>query len=57
MIEIGKFNELRFIKKAENGLILTDGEREVQLPSIYAPKDVVIGDNLHVFVYIHSDGR
>jgi hypothetical protein len=57
MIEIGKFNELRFIKKTENGLILTDGEREVQLPYVYAPEGAEIGDNLHIFVYIHSDGR
>lgn len=57
MIEIGKFNELRFIKKTENGLILTEGEKEVLLPYVYAPESAEIGDNLHVFVYIHSDGR
>ncbi|MDP3466855.1 MAG: S1-like domain-containing RNA-binding protein [Daejeonella sp.] len=57
MIEIGKFNELRFIKKTENGLILTEGEKEVLLPYLYAPEGAEIGDNLHVFVYIHSDGR
>ena len=57
MIEIGKFNELRFIKKTENGLILTEGEKEVLLPYVYAPEGAEIGDNLHVFVYIHSDGR
>jgi len=57
MVEIGKFNELRFIKKTENGLILTEGEKEVLLPYMYAPEGAEIGDNLHVFVYIHSDGR
>ncbi|MFA6944969.1 MAG: S1-like domain-containing RNA-binding protein [Pedobacter sp.] len=57
MIEIGKFNELRFIKKTENGFILTDGEKEVLLPYVHAPEDAEIGDNLHVFTYIHSDGR
>lgn len=57
MVEIGKFNELRFIKKTDNGLILTDGEKEVLLPYVHAPKDAEIGDNLHVFTYIHSDGR
>ena len=57
MIEVGKFNELRFIKKTENGLILTDGEKEVLLPYVHAPEDAEIGDNLHVFTYIHSDGR
>jgi predicted RNA-binding protein (virulence factor B family) len=57
MVEIGKFNELRFIKKTENGIILTEGEKEVLLPYVYAPEGAEIGDNLHVFVYIHSDGR
>lgn len=57
MIEIGKYNELRFIKKTDAGLILTDGEKEVLLPYVHAPEGVQAGDNLHVFVYIHSDGR
>lgn len=57
MIEIGKYNELRFIKKTDSGLILTDGEKEVLLPHNLAPEDVQPGDNLHVFTYIHSDGR
>ncbi|RYE40917.1 MAG: hypothetical protein EOP48_24325 [Sphingobacteriales bacterium] len=57
MIDIGKYNELRFIKKTEAGLILTDGEKEVVLPYVHAPQEAEIGDNLHVFVYIHSDGR
>ena len=57
MIDIGKYNELRFIKKTDAGLILTDGEKEVLLPYVHAPEGVQAGDNLHVFVYIHSDGR
>lgn len=57
MIEIGKYNELRFIRKTDSGLILTDGEKEALLPQDLAPKGVEAGDNLHVFTYIHSDGR
>ncbi len=57
MIEIGKYNELRFVKKTDTGLILTDGQKEVLLPYNHAPENVEQGDNLHVFVYIHSDGR
>ena len=57
MIDVGKFNELRFIKKTDTGLILTDGEKEVVLPIVHAPQEAEPGDNLHVFVYIHSDGR
>jgi predicted RNA-binding protein (virulence factor B family) len=57
MIDIGKYNELRFIKKTDSGLILTDGEREVVLPYQHAPQEIQLGDNIHAFVYIHSDGR
>lgn len=57
MIEIGKFNELRFSKKTQTGLILSDGDREVLLPFTEAPDNIEIGDNIHVFTYIHSDGR
>lgn len=37
--------------------MLTDGEKEVLLPYVHAPEGVKAGDNLHVFVYVHSDGR
>lgn len=57
MIDIGKYNELRFIKKTDTGLILTDGEKEVLLPYVHAPEGAELQDNLHVFVYIHKDGR
>lgn len=57
MLEIGKFNELRYIRKTDSGLILTDGEREIVLPLNNAPENTAEGDNLHVFVYVHSDGR
>ena len=57
MIEIGRYNDLRFINKTPVGLILTDGGQEVLLPFIHAPEEVEIGDTLHVFVFTHSDGR
>jgi uncharacterized protein len=56
-MEIGKYNELRYIKKTDSGLILTDGEMEVILPFNHSPAEVNAGDNLHVFVYVHTDGR
>ena len=57
MLEIGRFNELRYIRKTDNNLVLTDGEREVILPTVNINETVEVGDNLHVFVYVHSDGR
>lgn len=57
MIQIGKFNELKFLTKTPSGLILSDGEQEVLLPFIGAPEFIQPDDILHVFVYMHSDGR
>ncbi|EDM36781.1 hypothetical protein PBAL39_17944 [Pedobacter sp. BAL39] len=57
MIEIGRYNDLRITTKTENGLILTDGENEVLLPYVDVPKNVEIGENINVFVYMHKDGR
>ncbi len=56
-MEIGNYNELRYIKKVDSGLILTDGEKEAILPFNYAPAEINPGDNLQVFVYVHTDGR
>lgn len=57
MVQIGKFNELKFLTKSSSGLVLSDGEQEVLLPFIGAPDNVQPDDILHVFVYMHSDGR
>jgi hypothetical protein len=57
MIQIGKFNELKFTTKTPAGLILSHQEQEVLLPFIDAPENIQPDDILHVFVYMHSDGR
>lgn len=55
-MNIGSYNELRIVSKTEIGLNLTDGDKLVVLPYLYAPKDVEIGQNLNVFVFIQKDG-
>jgi predicted RNA-binding protein (virulence factor B family) len=57
MISIGQYNDLRILNKTENGLILTDGDKEVLLPYAVVPKSVEIGENINVFVYVHKDGN
>jgi predicted RNA-binding protein (virulence factor B family) len=57
MISIGQYNDLRILNKTENGLILTDGDKEVLLPYNVVPKNVEIGENINVFVYVHKDGN
>ena len=56
-MEIGKFNDLRYTKKTDLGLILTDGEKDVFLPYNHAPAEVNPGDNLRVFTFMNTDGR
>jgi len=57
MISIGQYNDLRIINKTENGLILTDGDKEVLLPYNQVPPNTETGENISVFVYVHKDGR
>ena len=55
-MDIGSYNELRIVSKTEAGLNLTDGDKLVVLPYLYVPKDVEIGQNLTVFVFVQKDG-
>jgi predicted RNA-binding protein (virulence factor B family) len=57
MIAKGQYNDLRIIKKTDNGLILTDGETEVLLPYFDVPKNIEIGENINVFTYVQKDGN
>lgn len=57
MIDIGKYNELRILKKIDIGLILSDGNDEVLLPYNQVPKEAEIGENLLVFVYTDKEGK
>ena len=57
MIIIGKFNELEYKRKTVAGLILGNEDQEVLLPFNHSPKNAEPGDLLHVFVYLHNDGR
>lgn len=57
MIDIGKYNQLKFIDKADTGILLTDGDRNALLPYNYVAPDLAIGDMLDVFVYCQADGQ
>jgi predicted RNA-binding protein (virulence factor B family) len=57
MISIGQYNDLRILNKTENGLILSDGDKEVLLPYNVVPTNVELGENINVFVYVHKDGN
>ena len=57
MIEIGKFNVLKIARSTNVGLFLTDGEKDVLLPTKYVPEEYEIDDEIEVFVYLDHEER
>jgi len=58
MVEIGRINHLRVLRRCPGGVQL-DGGRDgtVMLPNRHIPKGTEIGDELEVFVYANKSGR
>ena len=56
-MKLGTWNELRYSKKTDFGIYLTDGEADVLLPQKQVPKGIMPGDSLKVFLYRDSSDR
>lgn len=57
-MEICKYNKLKIVRKVEHGVYLADeNEESVLLQRKEVPKDVEIGDELEVFIYLDSSDR
>lgn len=57
MIQAGKYNTMKVLRKTQIGLYLDDGNTGILLPSRFAPPGAKPGDELKVFVYHDSDNR
>jgi uncharacterized protein len=57
MIEIGKFNILKVLRKTEIGIYLDDGAEGILLPKRFVPRGVRIGEEIEVFLYHDSENR
>jgi hypothetical protein len=58
MIETGRMNRLRVLKRVEFGLYLDGGAAgELLLPARYVPDEAAVGDELDVFIYRDSEDR
>ena len=61
MLELGKHNTLRVVKRLPFGSYLVDAKdeagEEILLPKRYEPKDLKVDDQLEVFVYLDSEDR
>ncbi len=64
MLQLGKWNKLKIIRDAPQGLYLTDGDQDVLLPNKYVPQDFFSGAELkpldsiidqEINVYIYKD--
>lgn len=58
MVEVGKYNTLRIVKRVDFGMYLEgDNGQEILLPTRYVPKDANPGDEIEVFIYHDNEGR
>jgi len=58
MVEIGRINTLKVVKKVDFGLYLDGGEAgEILLPNRYIPTNWKVGESLDVFIYRDSEDR
>lgn len=58
MLKLGDYNTLRIKKRTDYGLYLDGGdEGNILLPNRYVTRDMHIGDELEVFIYLDQDER
>ena len=58
MLRLGNYNTLRIVKTVDFGLYLDGGEEgEILLPQRYVTKDMHIGDEIEVFLYLDQEER
>lgn len=57
MIELGRINNLKIVKKTDFGVYLGDDTQKVLLPRKQVPQEAAIGDEIEVFVYKDSQDR
>lgn len=58
MLTLGDYNTLKIVKSVDFGLYLDGGEEgEILLPLRYVTKDMHIGDEISVFIYLDQEER
>ena len=58
MLTLGDYNTLRIKKRTEHGLYLDGGdEGNILLPNRYVTRDMRIGEEIEVFIYLDQDER
>ena len=57
MLGLGKFNDLKVIKKVDFGVYLKSDDLEILLPLKYVPEGLRQGEVINVFIYKDSEDR
>ena len=58
MLKLGEYHTLRIKKRTDYGLYLDGGdEGNILLPNRYVTKDMRIGDEIEVFIYLDQDAN
>lgn len=58
MMKLGDYNTLKIVKSVDFGLYLDGGEEgEILLPQRYVTKDMKVGDEVNVFIYLDQEER
>ncbi len=58
MLKLGDYNTLKIVKSVDFGLYLDGGdEGEILLPQRYVTKEMHIGDEIEVFIYLDQEER
>ena len=56
-LQLGRFNRLTVLRRADQGLYLGGGPEDILLPNRYVPEGAEIGDEIDVFVYLDQEER
>lgn len=57
MIQVGKYNVLKVLRKTQTGVYLDDGADGILLPKRFVPDGIRTGEELEVFIYHDSENR
>lgn len=57
MIQVGRFNNLKIIRKVDFGVFLDDGAEGILLPKRFVPNGSEVGNELEVFIYHDGEDR
>ena len=57
MIELGKYQILKVVRKSTIGVYLGDEREQVLLPKKQVPQDISVVDSIKVFIYRDSEDR